>query len=129
MIPAIRAMARRWKPGVRAAAEIRAHPDALGPIMAGSGAEGWSISGGALPACPIHEAVFWLDVASGERVETLWLTDEQVRWMVMRVKLALGRSDWGDQVVMVRGIPFAHAECRAMDQVLCGLIMPGETGA
>lgn len=133
MIPAIRGMARRWKPGARpsakGAAEIRAHPDALGPVMAGAAAEGWSISGGALPACPIHDAVFWLDVANGERVETLWLDDERARWMLMRLELALGRSDWGDELVNVRGIPFTRTECIAMHQVLCGLITPGAIDA
>lgn len=124
MIPAIRGMARRWVPGLRAAAEIREHPDAVQAVTAGAAAEGWSITGGALPACPIHEAVFWMDVTIGERTETLWLTDDQARWMLVRVELALSKADWGDEIVMARGIPFSPNEIRAMHQVLLGLLEP-----
>lgn len=122
MIPAIRGMARRWVPGLRAAAEIREHPDAVATTTAGAAEEGWSITGGALPACPIHDAVFWLDVAVGERTETLWLSEEQARWMLVRVELALSKSDWGDEIVMARGIPFSPNEIRAMHEVLLGLL-------
>lgn len=134
MIPAIRGMARRWVPGLRAAADIREHPDAVATVTAGAAAEGWLITGGALPACPIHEAVFWLDVVvrlrSGQdRTETLWLTEEQARWMLVRVELALAKSDWGDEIVMARGIPFSGQEIRAMHEVLIGLLEPAGLAA
>jgi hypothetical protein len=124
MIPAIRGIARRWVPGLRAAAEIREHPDAVETVTAGAEAEGWSITGGALPACPIHEAVYWLDVAVGGRLDTVWLNEERARWMLMRVELAASRSNWGDEIVMARGIPFSPAEIRAMHKVLLGLLEP-----
>lgn len=125
MIPAFRSMARRWLPNGMRARDLRFHPDAIDPVRAHAVPETWrwNLEGGALPSCPIHEAVVWIDVDEGAvDSDTLWLSVVQAKWMLVHIELGLSHSNWGDEIVMVRGTPFSRAECKAIQRVLTGVL-------